>query len=87
MGRKKYVIIMAAGSGTRMGLQMPKQFLKIDGKAILQITIEVFLEACPGISVITVLPENFIDYWKGYCLENNFICPQILVPGGISRFH
>lgn len=78
---------MAAGSGTRMGAGMPKQFLDMDGKAVLQRTIEVFLEACPGISVVTVLPEDFIQYWKDYCLEHNFICPQILVKGGITRFH
>ncbi len=78
---------MAAGSGTRMGAQMPKQFLEIDGKAILRKTIEVFLEACPGINVVTVLPEDHMDYWRNYCLEHNFICPQILVAGGITRFH
>lgn len=87
MERKKFVIIMAAGSGTRMGAQMPKQFLELDGKAILQKTIEVFLEACPGISVITVLPQDHMSYWRQYCLDRNFICPQILVSGGITRFH
>ena len=79
--------MMAAGSGTRMGAGMPKQFLDMDGKAVLQRTIEVFQQACPGISVVTVLPEDFIDYWKDYCLSHNFICPQILVKGGITRFH
>ena len=87
MGRKKYVVIMAAGSGTRMGAQLPKQFLELDGKAILRKTIEVFLEACPDVSVITVLPKPYLDYWKDYCYKNNFICPQVLVPGGITRFH
>ena len=87
MERKKFVVIMAAGSGTRMGAQMPKQFLELDGKAILQRTIEVFTEACPGISVITVLPQYHIAYWREYCLDRNFICPQILVHGGITRFH
>ena len=87
MERKHYVVIMAAGSGTRMGADLPKQFLELDGKAILQKTIEVFLEACPGISVVTVLPDEFIQYWKDYCLKHNFICPQVLVKGGITRFH
>lgn len=87
MERKRFVVIMAAGSGTRMGAQMPKQFLELDGKAILQRTIEVFTEACPGISVITVLPQDHIAYWREYCLDRNFICPQILVHGGITRFH
>lgn len=78
---------MAAGSGTRMGAELPKQFMELGGKAILQKTIEVFMEACPGINVITVLPESHIEYWRAYCLNHNFICPQVLVKGGITRFH
>ena len=54
---------------------------------ILQRTMEIFLEACPDISVVTVLPEDFISFWREHCLEQNFICPQIIVPGGITRFH
>lgn len=87
MERRKFVIIMAAGSGTRMGADRPKQFLELGGKAILQRTIEVFMRACPGISVVTVLPEAFAEYWKNYCYKRNFTCPQIIVKGGITRFH
>ena len=87
MGRKKYVIVMAAGSGTRMGADVPKQFIELNGKAILRMTIETFLSACPDVSVITVLPEAHMTYWKNYCLKNNFTCPQVLVKGGITRFH
>lgn len=87
MAKKRFVVIMAAGSGTRMGADRPKQFMELEGKAILQRTIEIFHNACPGITVITVLPEAFIDYWKDYCYSRNFTCPQILVKGGITRFH
>lgn len=87
MDRKRYVVIVAGGSGTRMGATKPKQFLELGGKAILRRTMEVFLEACPDINVITVLPEEHMDYWKNYCYRHNFICPQLLVKGGITRFH
>jgi 2-C-methyl-D-erythritol 4-phosphate cytidylyltransferase len=87
MERKRYVIIMAAGSGTRMGAEKPKQFIELEGKAILQRTIEVFKDAYPDISVVTVLPEQHIEYWKDYCYRKSFVCPQILVKGGITRFH
>lgn len=87
MKRRRYVIIMAAGSGTRMGGPLPKQFLEIGGKAILQHTIEAFLEACPGIYVVTVLNADYIEYWRHYCLRRNFTCPQITVAGGFTRFH
>ncbi len=87
MERKKYLIITAGGSGTRMGSSVPKQFLTIGGKAILHLSIERFVNAVPGIKVITVLPEAHIDYWKKYCYSRSFIYPQTLVPGGITRFH
>ena len=87
MERRRYVIVMAAGSGTRMGGSLPKQFLEIGGKAILQKTIEVFLEACPGISVVTVRKSDYIQYWRDYCLKHNFTCPQTIVAGGFTRFH
>lgn len=78
---------MAAGSGTRMGGSLPKQFLDLSGKAVLQRTIEVFLEAFEDMNVVVVLSPDYLDYWKKYCLERNFICPQVLVAGGITRFH
>lgn len=78
---------MAAGSGSRMGAELPKQFLELEGKSILQRTIETFLEAVPGVKVVTVLPEDYVGYWKDLCLEKNFICPQLLVKGGFTRFH
>lgn len=85
--KKKYLIVTAGGSGTRMGGPVPKQFLTIGEKAVLQLTIEKFLEAVPGVKVVTVLPRTHIGTWKNYCLEHNFICPQILVEGGMTRFH
>ena len=78
---------MAAGSGSRMGAARPKQFMELGHKAILQRTIEVFLAAVPDITIVTVLPEQYINYWKEYCYKRNFTCPQILVKGGMTRFH
>lgn len=78
---------MAAGSGSRMGAARPKQFMELGHKAILQRTIEVFISAVPDITIVTVLPEQYINYWKEYCYKRNFTCPQVLVKGGMTRFH
>ena len=83
----RYAIIVAGGSGTRMGTDIPKQFLDLDGKSILRRSIERFTEALEGVHIITVLPKEHIDLWKVRCLQDNFIVPQILVAGGITRFH
>lgn len=87
MSRKKYLIFMAAGSGSRMGADLPKQFIEVSGKAILHITMERFIEHVPDIKIITVLPPAYIDYWKNYCYTHNFNYTQVLVKGGITRFH
>ena len=85
--KPKYLLVMAGGSGTRMGASVPKQFLELRGKAILQMTIEKFMDAEPDIKVITVLPEPYAEVWRAYCSERSFLCPQRLVRGGFTRFH
>jgi len=87
MEKEIYLVVVAGGKGTRMGYSQPKQFLRISGKAILQLTIEKFLRALPELKVVTVLPKDYIEGWKQYCYESNFIVPQTLVEGGITRFH
>ncbi len=85
--RPKYLIVMGAGSGVRMGSSVPKQFLDLEGEPVLRRTIRVFLSAVPGIRIVTVLPAEYVEFWKGSCIADNFDCPQTLVRGGITRFH
>ncbi len=87
MERKKYLVVMAAGHGARMGSALPKQFIELAGRPILQRTIECFVRAVPDIKVVTVLPKEYMQGWKDLCTRNNFYYPQILVEGGITRFH
>ena len=53
-----YVIIVAGGSGSRMGGALPKQFLEIKNKPILFHTIERFITYSADIQVILVLPKD-----------------------------
>ncbi len=87
MERKIFAIIVAGGSGTRMGTSVPKQFLELDGRPILRHTIEKFITAIPTVHIVTVLPHEHIEFWRGYCASNNFNCPQMIVEGGFTRFH
>ena len=87
MGKNFYAVILAAGSGVRMGTDIPKQFLNLGGVPILRRTIEVFTRACPEAHIVTVLPKDSIAYWKSYCLAHFSQCPQRIVEGGITRFH
>lgn len=87
MERKKYVIFTAAGSGTRMKASEPKQFLLLGGLPVLHRSIFAFVDACPDVKVVTVLPKNQIEHWKDLCIKYPLDVPQIIVEGGITRFH
>ena len=86
MNRRIFVIIVAGGSGQRMGAGIPKQFLLLDGKPILQRTIERFADAFDDAKFLVVLPEEHIDTWKGLCERYSLGCPHSIVRGGISRY-
>lgn len=83
---KYYAIIVAGGIGKRMGADIPKQFLEIDGKPVLAHTIEKFKSFRDDIEIITVLPENQIRYWLELQEKYSFTVPQTLVKGGSARF-
>ena len=87
MERKIFGIFVAGGQGTRMGLSTPKQFLDLEGEPVLQRSIEKFLEACPSMEVVTVLPREHVEVWKDICSRGSLNCRQLLVAGGITRFH
>jgi 2-C-methyl-D-erythritol 4-phosphate cytidylyltransferase len=55
---KKYAVIVAGGSGLRMGTTIPKQFLPIFGKPVLLYTLNTFLQAYHDLEIILVLPEQ-----------------------------
>ena len=87
MDRKFFLVAVAGGHGSRMGAGIPKQFLPLKGKAILERTIARFVDAFPGLSVVTVLPKESISMWDAYCSSRGFTVRQSIVPGGITRFH
>ena len=55
---KKYAILLAGGSGTRMNTSTPKQFLLLNNKPLIYYTINTFLNAFDDIDIVLVLPEE-----------------------------
>ncbi|MBU3714452.1 MAG: 2-C-methyl-D-erythritol 4-phosphate cytidylyltransferase [Ferruginibacter sp.] len=83
---KKYAVIVAGGSGSRMKSDTPKQFMLLKGKPVLYQTIKSFLEAFQDLNIILVLPERHIEEGKGIAGQY-FPDAQIQCTiGGDSRF-
>ena len=79
-------IVVCAGKGKRMGLKIPKQFLKINGLEIFMYPVIVFQKLKEIKKIIVVVPKNYIKLaqkiLKKYKVENG-----IVIEGGKERFH
>lgn len=80
------VIIVAGGSGLRMGGTLPKQFQLLGNEPMLVRTIRAFATALPEAPIVAVLPAAYADYWRD--LSARFDTPaHRVVTGGAERFH
>ncbi len=84
---KKYVIIVAGGSGIRMNRAVPKQFIELQGIPMLMHTIRKFARAIPEINIVLVLSLPYRKQWETLCKKHNFVIPHQLADGGETRFH
>jgi 2-C-methyl-D-erythritol 4-phosphate cytidylyltransferase len=84
---RKSVIIVAGGSGSRMGSVLPKQFILLENLPVLMWSILCFIKYDASISIVVVLPESQISAWKELCLKHDFKYPHQVVNGGETRFH
>ncbi|GAB3890552.1 2-C-methyl-D-erythritol 4-phosphate cytidylyltransferase [Larkinella knui] len=82
----RYAIIVAGGSGSRMGITSPKQFLPIGGLPILMHTIRRFCSSDPDLQVSVVLPNEQFPVWKALCHQYNFTESIEVIAGGQTRF-
>ena len=84
---KKYAVIVAGGSGLRMGTFIPKQFLLLKGKPLLWYTLQSFLTAYNDMQVILVLPEEHIERGEVIVSELEHNDRVTITKGGATRFY
>ena len=83
---KKYAIVVAGGSGTRMGGSLPKQFMLLRDKPVLYYTLKVFLEAYDDLEIVLVLPVDYTDMGQEI-IDAFFDKERIrITAGGDTRF-
>ena len=80
------VIIVAGGSGRRMGGALPKQFMMLDNEPILARSINRMHEALPAAEIVVVLPEEHVELWRNIAARFDVARHKIAL-GGKERFH
>jgi 2-C-methyl-D-erythritol 4-phosphate cytidylyltransferase len=84
---KKYAIIVAGGTGSRMKGYVPKQFMMLKGKPVILYSMEAFYTYDADMQIIVVVHPDFIGYWKQICEGMKVTIPHTIISGGLTRFH
>ncbi|MDO5490300.1 MAG: 2-C-methyl-D-erythritol 4-phosphate cytidylyltransferase [Bacteroidaceae bacterium] len=82
---ERYVVIVAGGKGLRMGTDIPKQFLLLQGRPVLMHTIDAFRRTYADIHIILVLPREQQDYWRSLCEQYEYGADFEVADGGETR--
>ena len=83
---KNIAIILAGGTGQRLGDSIPKQFLKVAGKKVIEHTLDVF-QNHPQIDEIAVVSNpNFLNEIENIAIKNNYTKLKKILQGGKERY-
>ena len=83
---KNHAIIVAGGTGNRMQGDIPKQFMLLNGKPVIQYSMEAFHLFDPALEIILVIHPGYLEYWDQLCIEYKISIPHKVVPGSETRF-
>jgi 2-C-methyl-D-erythritol 4-phosphate cytidylyltransferase len=85
--KKDTAIVVAGGRGSRMGGNLPKQYLELKGKPVISYCLEAFEKSFID-EVILVTAEDFLDYCKTNIVEKyGYKKVKKIVAGGKERYH
>lgn len=83
---KNTCIIVAAGNGSRMKSDIPKQYIKIEGRPLIAFTIEAWQQSFVD-DIVLVVPEDDIYYVKEEIVSKyDFTKVSAVVSGGANRY-
>jgi 2-C-methyl-D-erythritol 4-phosphate cytidylyltransferase len=77
--------VLAGGVGTRVGLAIPKQLLKIAGKTVIEHTLAVFEATAEVDEVVVLMTPGYVDEVKAIVSSRGFLKVSAVIEGGESR--
>lgn len=84
-GLRTVAVVLAGGVGTRVGLSIPKQLLRVAGKPVIAHTLAAF-EAAPEVDeVIVLMAADYVDEIKAMVAERGLHKVSAVIEGGATR--
>ena len=82
---KNYGIILASGTGSRYGTDIPKQFIKIAGKTVLEHTIDIFEKSKQIDEIFVIITPEYRHVAEDLLIKNSYKKVTKLLNGGAIR--
>lgn len=79
-------VILAGGTGSRVGGDKPKQFLEIDGRSVIERSIDAFDQASGIDEVAVVVHPDWTDYMRQLVARNRWTKVKQVIEGGSERY-
>lgn len=79
-------VILAGGTGIRLGDNTPKQFFKVAGKTVIEHTIDVFEKNSNIDEIAVVIHESFVSTIENMVLNNSWKKVKKILKGGKERY-
>lgn len=80
------VVVVAGGSGRRMGRNIPKQYLDLQGKPLIIHTLKKFLQFDPGMKVVLVMASGHRKFWDVISISYDQSSGIVVAAGGETRY-
>lgn len=86
MKKKITAIVLAAGSGRRMGGDIPKQYMELSGKSVIYYSLKVFQDSVVD-DIVLVVSDEYIEYCRKEIVERyGFSKVTDIISGGRERY-
>ena len=83
---KTYVAILAGGIGARMGSALPKQFITVGDRCIIEYTIDAFDRSEEVDEIIVIVHPDWLEHMEYLISCNRWTKCKRVVPGGKERY-
>jgi len=83
--KKNIAVILAGGSGSRFGLDIPKQFAKIAGKTLIEHTVDVFQSSPLIDEICIVIKAEWRETIEDLLIQSHYDKVKKVLNGGAER--
>jgi 2-C-methyl-D-erythritol 4-phosphate cytidylyltransferase len=83
---KNIAVILAAGTGQRFGQKVPKQFTVINGKMLVEYSLNAFQQHADIAEMVLVLPENDVEKMRAKLQNAHYSKLKYVIAGGAERY-